>query len=63
MIQRIFKYLNITFDPKYFVDTNSLHDISKVLKYHNLPNMLVSIPYIAATPLIFPAIILGAINH
>jgi hypothetical protein len=48
MVLTIFKYLNLTFDHKYFVDTNSLHDISKVLKYHNLPNMLVSIPDIAA---------------
>ena len=63
MIQLVFKYLNIIFDHKYLVDTNSLQDISKALKYHNIANMLVSIPDIAATPLIFPAIILGAISH
>ena len=57
MVLNIFKYLNVTFDHKYLVDTNSLHDISKVLTYHNPPNMLVSIPDISATPLIFPAII------
>ncbi|MBK7636145.1 MAG: hypothetical protein IPJ13_19115 [Saprospiraceae bacterium] len=56
MVQSIFQYLNLFFNPEYLAGTDSLYDISKALKYHNIANMVVSIPEISATPLIFPAI-------
>ncbi len=56
MVQSIFRFLNLFFNPEYLAGTDSLYDISKALKYHNIANMVVSIPEISATPLIFPAI-------
>ena len=57
MVQSIFRFLNLVFNPEYLTGTDSLYNISQALKYHNIANMVVSLPDLTATPLIFPAIV------
>jgi hypothetical protein len=57
MLKLIFKYLNLEIDRKYLVPIDNFHSLSKVLKYHNVRAIVVSIPDIFSATLIFPAII------
>lgn len=63
MLPQIFHYLHLRLDPKYITAGSTLTEIAISLKYHNVATMVISVPDISTTSLLFPAIVQSKDQH
>ncbi|MBL0024950.1 MAG: hypothetical protein IPO98_07975 [Saprospiraceae bacterium] len=63
MLLQIFHYLHLRLDIKYLTAGSTLTEIAISLKYHNVATMVISVPDISTTSLLFPAIVQSKDQH